>query len=354
MNGAVLVYGATGFSGDAIAVRLINAGHNVVLAGRNAAGVEARARELHAPARVFDLRDPQRVEAGLAGIAVVLHAAGPFQDTASPMMDACVRMGVHYLDLSGEWPVFAEAQRRGPEAEAAGVMLMPGVGSTIVVSDCLMATAKKAAPGTRAFRIAHAYPRVVSRGTLRSALGLAPAGLISRRGGAVRWTPAGAPPRWFNFGEGERKCLAVSAPEVITGQHTTGIGNIELYLEASVPVEIAAGAGALAVDLFGPRLIQASRCPLAALWPQRPTQAAQHQAWLAVVVEAEDPWRRLTRFGLRTLDGYSVTTDTAQAVVERVLAGEHPPGFQTPAGAFGPELIRDLGCVQSYDAGRPT
>jgi saccharopine dehydrogenase (NAD+, L-lysine-forming) len=349
-----MVYGATGFSGGAIAARLIDVGHNVVLAGRNAAGVEARAGELHAPSRVFDLRDPDRVEAGLAGITTVLNAAGPFQDTASQMMDACVRTGVHYLDLSGEWPVFAEAQRRGPEAEAAGVMLMPGVGSTIVVSDCLLAAAKKAAPGTRAFRVAHAYPRVLSRGTLRSALRLASPGFISRRGGAVRWMRAGAPPRWFNFGNGDRRCMAVSAPEVITGQHTTGVGNVEVYLEASVPVEIAAGAGALAVDLFGPGLMQASRNPLAALWPRRPEEAAQHRAFLAVVVEAEDQWRRLTRFGLRTPDGYLVTTDTAQAVVERVLTGEHPPGFQTPAGAFGPDLIHGLSGVQPYDAGRPT
>ena len=344
-----MVYGVTGFCGGAIAARLLGAGRDVMLAGRDAAAVEAVAGTLRAPFRAFDLRQPHHIDAGLAGVAVVVHAAGPFQDTARPMMEACVRMGAHYLDVSGEWPVFAEAESQGPGARAAGVMLMPGVGSTIVIADCLLATAARAVPQARAFRVAHAYPTVISRGTMRSALGLADHGVIARRAGAVRWTRIGGPPRWFDFGDGERRCASVSGPEVITGRHTTGVGNLDVYLEAPLAFQIAAGAGALATDLFGARLVRAGRDPLAALWPRQPAEGARRQASLAVVVEAEDPWRRLTRFGLRTPDGYSVTTDAAQAVVNRVLAGEHLPGFQTPAAVYGPELIADLEGVRSYN-----
>ena len=345
-----MVYGANGFSGRAIAVRLAEAGHDVLLAGRHSRRVEALARSLGRPWRVFDLRDQERIRQGLAGVKVVLSAAGPFLTTAGPMMEACVGVGVHYLDLAGEWPVFALAQRLGPEAEAAKVMLMPGAGSTIVVSDCLLARAAAAAPQARVLRVIDAFPGVVSRGTLRSALGLVAGGVIVRRAGAVERIAGGGPPRWYSFGDGERACMPISGPDVITGQHTTGVANIEAYLEARVGCRAALWLGELAADLCGETAFRTAGAALIATWPERPAESAQRQADVAVVVEAEDPWRRVTRFGVRTLDGYTVSTDTAASIVARVVAGDHPPGFQTPAGVFGANLIVGLASVWPFDA----
>jgi len=347
---SVLVYGATGFSGRAIAGRLCAAGHNVVVAGRDEAKVRSLARALDAPFKVFGLSDPAQTALGVAGAGVVLNAAGPFLDTAVPMIEACVHGGAHYLDLAGEWPVFAFAQRLAPAAAEAGVMLMPGVGCSIVISDCLAAHAATRVPQATLLRIAVSFPSVVSRGTFRSALDLTAKSVIVRRSGIVRTIPLGSLQRTFNFGEGERMSLAFSWPDVITGQHTTGVGNVEAYVEAPAAFRLAWRSGAQAADLLGEAAFKAVTNPMSALWPERPSPAAQQRERLSVVVEAVDPWRRATRFGLRTLDGYSVTTLTAHAIVERVLAGQHPPGFQTPAGVFGAGLIADLGCAWSYDA----
>jgi short subunit dehydrogenase-like uncharacterized protein len=350
MSGAVLVYGATGFSGRAIAAGLLEAGHNVVLGGRDAGRLEGVARSLRSPWRALDLRDPGSIRAGLAGIALVLHCAGPFVDTAPPMMAACVEAGAHYLDLAGEWPVFALAQRLGPSAAAAGVMLMPGVGSTIVVSDCLMAAAVAAVPEARALRVAGSFPPIASRGSVRSGLGLVAGSVIVRRAGVVGTAPLGAPSRWFNFGDGERPCLAVSGAEVITGQQTTGVANIEAYMEAPFIRQLAFRAGGLAADLSGGAAARVAGRVLAAAWPERPSDAVRRRASNAVVVETEDPWRRTRRFGVRTPDGYSVTVASAGAIAGRVLAGEHRPGFQTPAGAFGAALLDRLGLAEPFDA----
>jgi saccharopine dehydrogenase (NAD+, L-lysine-forming) len=352
MTGPVMVYGATGYSGRALARRLCEAGRDVVVAGRDGAGVEALARSLNAPFRVFSLRDAGAVDLALTGVAVVLHAAGPFTDTAAPMIDACIRTGTHYLDLSGEWPVFARAQALDAQARAAGVMLMPGVGWVVVLSDCLAAQAVRACPDTTLLRIASEHRTPPSRGTLRSALATFGSTVVVRRAGVLRSVPVGPAVRSFDFGSGERLSVAVSWPDVVTAFATTGVAHIEGYMSASLHLRVAHRAGVTAAEVLGDEALRRGLMALAGGWPARSTPEAPGGPCDAVVVEAEDPWRRATRFGLKTPDGYLATGITASAIVARVLAGEHPPGFRTPAGAYGPDLIGGLGCAEPYDPGR--
>jgi len=42
-----------------------------------------------------------RKQRALGEVAVVLNCAGPFLYTSAPMVDACLRTGTHYLDLTG-------------------------------------------------------------------------------------------------------------------------------------------------------------------------------------------------------------------------------------------------------------
>ena len=48
-------------------------------------------------------------------------------------------------------------------------------------------------------------------------------------------------------------------------------------------------------------------------------------------------------------DGYTLTAEAALALVERVLSGEAPAGFQTPAKAFGPDFVLRLEGVTRTD-----
>ena len=77
------------------------------------------------------------------GMSAVIHCAGPFVYTAQPMVEACLRQRVHYLDITGEIAVFEALAARSTEAQQAGVMLLPGVGFDIVPSDCLAAHLKR-------------------------------------------------------------------------------------------------------------------------------------------------------------------------------------------------------------------
>ena len=52
---------------------------------------------------------------------------------------------------------------------------------------------------------------------------------------------------------------------------------------------------------------------------------------------------------LRAPEAYTLTAMTAVAAIERVLRGEAPVGFQTPATAYGADFIFEVPSVQRTD-----
>src|SRR5687767_3783927 len=125
-----MLYGANGFTGELIAAEALARGERPILAGRRADAVLPLAERLGLPSRIFGLDGD--VAANLAGVAAVVHAAGPFSATSRPMLDACFAAGAHYLDITGEIPVFEACHARGEEAKRRGVVVMPGVGFDVV------------------------------------------------------------------------------------------------------------------------------------------------------------------------------------------------------------------------------
>jgi len=83
-----LLYGANGYTGELLARLAAERGERPVLAGRNSAAVERLAPELGLEHRVFDLNDGRALDAGLSGIDVLMHCAGPFSATSAPMVAA--------------------------------------------------------------------------------------------------------------------------------------------------------------------------------------------------------------------------------------------------------------------------
>ena len=106
-----MIYGANGYTGELIARQAVAQGLKPVLAGRSESKLRPLAEELNLPWRVFSLDNVDRIAAELNNTALVLHCAGPFSATASPMIQACLNSGTHYLDITGEVSVFDYAQR---------------------------------------------------------------------------------------------------------------------------------------------------------------------------------------------------------------------------------------------------
>jgi len=343
MSGRALIYGATGYTGREVAGRL--KGLEPVLAGRDPVGVRALAERLGLEWRAFPLTDASEIQSALADIDVVLHAAGPFVETAGPMLDACLATRTHYLDLAGEWPVFIDAMARDAAARAVGVMVTPGVGLTIAASDCLLAQAVERWPDTVRLMLGVSRAQVFTKGSIASATRLLNSGVLVRRKGELTTEPAGSLAYAFDFGAGQTEAAAINWPDVVTGEFTTGVGNIETYSEFGWPLRAGYRAMAMAIDVTGPGPWRKAGEALAAAWPEGPSPEARRDARYVMVVEALDRWRRPRRLTMVTLDGYTVSELTAAAAVERVLAGDWRPGFQTPARAFGSEFVFELGAA---------
>jgi short subunit dehydrogenase-like uncharacterized protein len=341
MSGRALLYGATGYSGREIASALADA--DVVLAGRDAERVRAVAEPLGLAWRAFDLAAAGPLDEALAGIDLVLNAAGPFDLTTGPVLQACLRTRTHYLDLNGEWPGFVEAMGCDAAARNASIMIMPGVGLSIVATDCLLALAKARWPDTERIRLGISRVIVMTRGTFASAARLLSSEVLIRRNGELVTVPAGCLAHSFDFGEGLREAAAMSWADVVTGEFTTGVQNIEAYTELDWAQRSSYAAAGLAMRVTGAGTWRSLGAALAAAWPEAPDDAARQGAGYVMVAEALDPWRRVRRLRMRTLDGYTVSVLTATTAVRRVLAGDWSPGFQTPARIFGPEFVLDVG-----------
>jgi short subunit dehydrogenase-like uncharacterized protein len=338
-----MIYGANGYTGELVARRAAAAGERPILAGRGAAGVKALAAQLDLPARVFPLTDPGSLRANLVDVDAVLHCAGPFLHTSRPLVDACLAGGTHYLDITGEIPVFEAIFARDAEARAAGVALLPGVGFDVVPSDCLAARLAAALPGATRLELAfHSAGSGFSHGTLTTMIESLPAAGAVRREGKIVPVPAAFDAREIPFSCGPRWAVTIPWGDVSTAFHTTGIPNIRVY--AAVPP-----SAIRRLRRFRPLLPLAGLAPVKALlkaWVDRkvtgPDEHARETArtflWGRV---ADDEGHEITAT-LETPEGYALTAASALECTRRLRAGAVAPGAWTPAKAFGADLVAEL------------
>lgn len=339
MSDALLIYGATGYTGRLIVEEAVARGLRPVLSGRNAKDVAALAAQHGLEARPVSLSDVPALDAALAGIRVVLHCAGPFARLGPPMIAACMRNGVHYLDITGEISVFEQCAMSGPKAQALGVTLMPGVGFDVVPSDCLAAHLKRRLPDATVLTLAFSGGTGLSRGTATTMVENIAEGGAVRRGGKIVRVPAAWRSRRVDFGDRVRDCVSIPWGDVSTAFHSTGIPDITVYtpMPRSTVRMMRLARPLLPLLASGPaqRFLKA-RINAGASGPSAERRAGAASRLWGEVVNAEG---QVARSRLTAPDGYSLTAMTAVAAAQRALAGEVAPGFQTPSTAFGADFI---------------
>jgi short subunit dehydrogenase-like uncharacterized protein len=344
-----LIYGANGYTGELIAREAARRGQRPVLAGRDARAVAALAGELGMEHRSFALDDPRALDAGLSGLGTVLHCAGPFTATARPMVDACLRRRAHYLDITGEVEVFEACATRGEEARGAGVMLLPGAGFDVVPSDCLAAHLKRRLPTATRLTLAFQPSGRLSRGTATTLVEHAHRGGLVRRGGVLTPVPSGWRTIAVDFGRGPRPAISIPWGDVSTAFHSTGIPNIEVYLAAPASARLSLRLSRFLTPLLRSAAVKSylkRRIRRGAAGPG-PEERARGRTILWG--EVEDGAGGRVRARLRGPEGYAFTVLTALAVVEQVMAGRAPAGFQTPSRAYGPDFVLQIPGVERVD-----
>ena len=348
---ALLIYGANGYTGSLIAARAVAKGVPVILAGRRAEAVEMQAARLKRTARAFGLDDAEATARALTGVTVVLNCAGPFSRTAGPLVDACLRVRAHYLDITGELDVLEALAARDGDARAAGITVLPATGFDVVPSDCLAAEAKHRLPSATHLALAFQAGTRLSRGTATTSIENMNGGGAIRRDGKITRVPSGWRTRTIDLGDGPRKAVTIPWGDITTAYHSTGIPNIEVY----IAVPAALRAGLRAARWLGPLLASAPLQRLlksrVARGPAGPDAAERARGASHLWAEARDDAGRIVQLRLKTPEAYELTSWTALEIAERALRGELPVGFQTPSRACGREFVLGFPGVTLAGAG---
>lgn len=349
MSSEFLLYGSTGFVGDAIARLAVQRGIRPILAGRNADKLKTQANELGLEYRAFTLEDAKAIDSALKDVTVVLHCAGPYFHTFKPMVDACLRVSRHYLDITGEIPVYEAIAARDAQAKAQGVMLLPSVGFDVVPTDCLAVHLKQRLPFatrlTLAFQIEG--PAGHPPGTQRTMIELIPFGNRVRHQGRLEIPERGMKTRLIDFGKGPVHATRLTWGDVFMAYYSTGIPNIEDYI---VLPEAVRRKMAL-LDYLRP-LFKLAAVRNFLKRGVKPGSTAEQRAKTSTHVwgEVEDDQGQKAVSRLHGPEaGVVWTARTALATVQKVLAGNASPGFQTPALAYGADFVLECEGVTRED-----
>jgi short subunit dehydrogenase-like uncharacterized protein len=164
--------------------------------------------------------------------------------------------------------------------------------------------------------MAFRYTGGFTPGSVASSANIIAAGLLVRQNGELIKL-AEAPAQSFDFGDGPQDCLLTPLGGVVLSWKSTGIPNIEDYFHMQLPAANAASETAAATD---------------------PLDEGRNK----ILAEVTDADGTVVRSLVDAPPGYLLTVESAIIVAQQVLKGVYKAGFQSPASAYGEELLQLL------------
>jgi len=347
MSNTFLIYGANGYTGELITRFAVERGMKPLLAGRNAIAVEALAKKHHLDYQVFSLDEAYRIDNVLQSVDMVLHCAGPFSRTARPMVEACLRNKKHYTDITGEIAVFEACAALDKKAQEAGIMLMPGVGFDVVPTDCLAKHLKGRLPTATRLSLAFYGVGRLSHGTQATMIMNIGKGGAIRRDGKITGVPAAWKTREIDFGEVTKSGVTIPWGDVATAFYSTDVPNIEVYTVVPPSNLKMMKASRYLGWLLATKPFQdylQKKIPAGG-----PSDAEREKGKTLLWGEASDRNGNRVESRMQGPEGYTITAIAALNIAQKILDGKFTPGYQTPAKAYGADLVLEIDGVTRQD-----
>ena len=349
MNKNFLIYGATGFVGEAMARYSVQQGLKPILAARNKEKLEILAGELNLEFKAFTLEELQINNSLIKGAVAVLNCAGPFVHTFKPLIESCIKNKIHYLDISGEIPVFESIVKYDKLAIENNIMLLPGAGFDVTPTDCLSLYLKEKLPTGNRLTLGFCTngPAGLPPGTAKTGIELIPYGNRIRENGKLVKPPKGLRTKMIDFGNGLQKSTLLLWGDVFTAYYSTGIPNIEVYAAFSDDVNKQMS--------FAERYRSILSIPFILKILKKnikggSTEEERNKTSMSVWGELKDKDGNVVQARLHGPEGGVIwTSQCALAIVKRILSGDIKPGYQTPAKAYGSELVMECEGVERID-----
>ncbi len=342
-----LLYGAYGYTGELIARYAAQYNLYPILAGRREAALQPLATRLNLPYKVVDLDDTPTLLAALREVNVVVHAAGPYDYTAKQMVAACLQTGTHYLDLNGDLAIYEMLHRYDAAAKQANVMLLPGAGFDVVPTDCLALFLQQRLPDAVNLELAFTIlGSTLSHGTaVNSVLKMGEPSAI-RKNGAIVQEPLGKKGKWIDFGV--KKLFVMSLPwgDIASAYYTTGIPNIRSYTTVPKAAYWLLKFQFLFNGLLRTNWLRNFVKKQVARRPPGPNDEMRRKSISIIWGQATNANGQTVTARLRTPEAYDLTAYAVLHITRKILEGQYSTGYQTPAGAYGPDLVMELPAVQ--------
>lgn len=317
----LLLYGAAGYTGKIIAARAKALGLDFEIAGREDDKISALAAELGVAYHVFTVEDNTGWQLALAGKKVLINAAGPFRYTAREAMQACLKAGVHYLDISAELETYQLAESLDGEARRAGIQLMSGAG-LFVSYDALAVYLSKQVKEPVSLTVGFRHFGGFSRGSVLSSKNIADLGLLIRKDGQlVQSDDQGT--KKFDFVGEEVECMPTPLGGIILSYKSTGIPNIREYFSLKLPATQLP-------DIAPPEL------------PEGPSEQERAAGRNGLSGEVTGRDGTVVKACVDAPSGYDLTPLSVVAVAHRILGDDFKTGYQSPGSAYGESIIHDI------------
>jgi short subunit dehydrogenase-like uncharacterized protein len=358
----IVVFGATGYTGDLTARALVARGARPVLAARTEPRVRALADELGGLEwAVADVERPESVRALVERGDVLVSTVGPFARWGGPAVEAAIATGAHYLDSTGEGGFIRDVfERYGGAAQAAGCGLITAFGFDFVPGNLAGALAlRDAGEAATSVQIGYFSPGAgsssMSGGTRASAAGVMFSPGFAWRGGRLVDERPARQARSFELRPGKQ----AAAVSVAGSEHFAlprvhpGLRDVSVYLGWFGPLSNpmrALSAGVSAVTkvpgarnalqgLFG-RVVKGSTGG-----PDAAARATNTSLALAEAYDASGA--QLAQVRLEGLNGYDLTAGfLAWGAQTAAAGGLQGTGALGPVDGFGLDAL-EAGCAEA-------
>jgi len=308
----VALYGAAGHTGRFIAAELVRRGFEPVLAGRRLAKLSAVAARYGLAGRQVEAADAAGLDSLLDGTEALINAAGPFGDTSPYLIEAALRAGIPYLDVTAEPFV---AKDIFETFTGAGSIVAPAFGFFGALGDLLVTAALGDWTGADSIELAFALDRWrPTKGTRLAGERRAGRRLVRRNGGLEVREPTQSPPKgsWqFDPPFGEQPTVGeFSTVDVITISRHIEVDRISTWINQTPLADLAS------TDSSGPEAVDESG------------RSAQ-QFLVEAVIHRGSEQRRAIASGQ---DIYAVTAPLVVEAVSRILDGRTAASGAVAAG----------------------
>lgn len=349
MQNDFVLYGANGYTGELIARMSKEYGLRPLLAGRNKETIKQLADELELEYVITDLDNSVALNQLLQGQRLLIHAAGPFSKTARQMVEACIRNQVHYTDINGDISCFELVKTYDQLAKDANCMLMPGVGFDVVPTDSVAKKISAQLPNASRLQLAFAsIGSSISHGTATTMAEKLGEGGAKRKEGKIISSPLGENSMYVDFGNKYLFVMSIPWGDISTAFHTTGIPDIETFFAIKTSTYKWIRLQKYFNWLLRKAVVRNFIKKRIDLRPSGPNEKMRKEGISLVWGKVMNESGETKTIRLKGPEGYTFTVHASLIIAKEILQGNWKPGFQTPAGHYGSDLVLKVPGVSYY------